>query len=91
MLPQKKVNNETELLGYLAGVKENLQKLKIVCLSKNKTLKIKAFLNIIDVMSARADATHNYCRAGAYNETSVVVQKGIYTEVIEFLSDQLKD
>lgn len=91
MLPQKKVNNETELLGYLAGVKENLQKLKLVCQTKNKTLKIKSFLNIVDIFYARADATHNYCRAGAYNETSVVVQKGIYDCVIEYLVNELRD
>lgn len=91
MLPQKKVNNETELLGYLAGVKDNLQKLKLVCQTKNKTLKIKAFINIIDIAYARVDATWNYAKSGAYSEMSIVTQKSLYDCVIEHLLNELRD
>ena len=80
---------QEELVTYLTDAINQFDKLEIKLQSKNKTLKIKAFINIISLSKARLIATKNYARAGGYQDLSVLTQKSVYTPIIEYIEGNL--
>lgn len=84
------MKSEEELIHMMSSFLKLFTLYKTHLQLKNKTLKIKAYLSICDISIARLDAGIKYFRAGAYNETSIVTQKEIYSPILDYLENELK-
>ena len=80
---------QKELIFWLDDAISKFQSLSIKLSSRNKTLKIKAFNNIIRLCEARLVATKNYAKAGGYQDFSVQTQKSCYEPIMEYIESNL--
>lgn len=84
-----KLDEQTELISYLSDVVKCCRSLKLTVGSRNKTKKFKALTSMLTIIEARADSTLRYARAGGYSELPLLMQKQMYTPIMEYLATEV--
>lgn len=84
-----KPSTNPDILTYYNGTLDVLKAIESICNTRNKTLKIKAIKNIVDLTRARIDAATKYVKAGGKTEFDVIFQQSLYNPIIEWLVDEV--
>lgn len=84
-----KPSTQEEILSYLTETLSAVRAIKNMAQTRNKTLRIKAVLSLLQIVEARIDASAKYAKAGGHTEFPISMQKDLYNPVIEYLADEV--
>lgn len=86
-------NNNTNALDYIRACVTSFKAVKAIATTKNKTKKILACIDTMDVFLQRLEATEKALVSGANDQGLKVggyeIQRAIYGNVLEYWSDVL--
>tara|TARA_A100001515_G_scaffold144406_1_gene148338 strand:+ start:39 stop:296 length:258 start_codon:yes stop_codon:yes gene_type:complete len=80
---------QLELTAYLQDAMNQIKILQSRASKRNKTKKFKAIMSMLTITWSRANATHNYVKAGGYDDFSVIIQQQMYDPIIQWLESEI--
>lgn len=79
-----------ELIDYLTETISLFKKIEGLAQAKNKTVKIKGILGVIQIVVARLSSSLSYVKSGGYEMFPVIMQKSLYNPIIEWIIGEVE-